>query len=116
VSSHTTKEAAEILSDALSRPVKAWMVEHAIKQGRLQAEKGSGGRAAHLVPDEELHRLVAEIHEKRAREAQHEETSGREGHAVDAWDHLPENPMESFWIGDWKRWKRWSRPRQSGPR
>jgi hypothetical protein len=110
------EKAAEILSDELGRPVRAWMVEHAIRQGRLQAERGPGRRAAYLIPEEELHRLVEEIHEKRAGEAQQEGTWVAEGKFADAWDYLPEHPMESFWIGDWKRWMRWSRPRQSGPR
>ena len=102
-------EAAEILSKELGRPVKAWMVEHAIKQGRLRAEKGPGRRGGYLIAEEELRRLVDEIRETRAREAVEEGRSVADGHTDGAWDYLPERPMESFWFGDWKRWRRRSR-------
>ncbi len=102
----TIHEAAEILSKELGRPVKAWMVEHAIKQGRLRAEKGPGRRGDYVIADEDLLRMIDEIRETRAREAAEEGRSEADGHAADAWDYLPERPMESFWFGDWRRWRR----------
>jgi hypothetical protein len=105
----TKREAADIISEELGRPVKAWMVEHAVKQGRLRADKSPGRRGDYLINEEDLRRLVGEIRERRAREAPTDDGPAAGGQASTAWDYLPERPMESFWIGDWKRWRRWSR-------
>jgi hypothetical protein len=103
----TIDEAAEILSVEVGRPVKAWMVEFAIKEGRLRAEKKPGRRGSYLIPEEELRRLVAEMRQAHPQDARGAQGSDAGGPTLTAWDYLAERPLESLWFGDWfGRWRR----------
>jgi hypothetical protein len=84
----TTREAAEMLSEGMRRHVTAGRVEDAIERGRLRAEKDPGGRDAHLVPMDEVVRVIEESYRKRDPD-------------TEVWDMLPSRSSDLFWRTRW---------------
>lgn len=56
----TTAEAAQVLAEALGKPVRARNVQDAARKGRIRGEKKPGRSGHYLIPEEELQRILEE--------------------------------------------------------
>ena len=98
----TTKKAARLLREGLGWAVTPGDVEDAVERGRLQAQTDPTHPDRHLIPLEEVERLIAEDRQKKARAAEQGSDSTRDDPAASTWDALPKNPMDLLFGMRWR--------------
>ena len=95
----TVREAAEVLSDGLGRPVRRGEVKDAIKRGRLRAEKKPGLWGAYQIPRDEVQRVLEEHRTDKT-------LSALDELRAHAWDSMPRGTRDVLWRPEWKSWRR----------